>query len=163
MRVLLFVPFLLLLDSLLRFVLLCLRIVLPARPHKSGNGTTRGCVVLIAAHDEAGTIGQTIAALREYLPEWPNSSLWVVADRCSDCTADEAASAGAQVAVRFSGKLGKGAVIAWWMRQYDAVWQAKDAVVILDADTRIAPGTLRELCQVMASGADAAQAFVAPD
>lgn len=163
MRVLLFIPLLLLLDSLLRFVLLCLRIVMPARLQKSGSAKTRGCAVLIAAHDEAGTIGPTIAALRQFLPEWPNSSLWVVADRCSDGTAEEATKAGAQVAARVSGRLGKGAVIAWWMRQYDAVWQSKDAIVILDADTRVAPGTLRELCRVMAGGADAAQAFVAPD
>lgn len=150
-------------DSLLRFVLLCLRLILPARQRESKNPPTRGCAILIAAHDEAGTIGPTIAALRQHLPEWPGSSLWVVADRCEDATADEAAEFGAQVAVRHSGKLGKGAVIAWWLRQYDAVWQSKDAILILDADTKIAPGTLSALRQAMADGADAAQAFVAPD
>lgn len=163
MRVLLFIPFLFLFDSLLRFLLLCLRVIAPARQRKPNNKTTRGCAILIAAHDEAGTIGPTAAALRTHLPEWPGSTLWVVADRCTDDTANEAAAAGAQVAVRVSGKLGKGAVIAWWLRQYDAVWQSKDAVLILDADTKIAPGTLSALRQAMANGADAAQAFVAPD
>lgn len=163
MRVLLFIPLLFLFDSLLRFLLLCLRVVAPARQRKLNNKATRGCAVLIAAHDEAGTIGPSVAALLEHLPEWPGSSLWVVADRCTDDTANEAAAAGAQVATRTSGKLGKGAVIAWWLRQYDAVWQSKDAVLILDADTKIAPGTLSALRQAMADGADAAQAFVAPD
>src|ERR1043165_7475780 len=104
MRVLLFIPLLLLFDSLLRFVFLCLRIVAPAKPRKPSDKPMRGCVVLIAAHDEAGTIGPTVAALRESLPEWPNSGLWVVAARCADNTADEAARAGAQVAARLSGK-----------------------------------------------------------
>lgn len=167
MRVLLFIPLLLLFDSLLRFVLLCLRLVRSANTRKPADAPIRGCIVLIAAHDEAGTIGPTIGALQKYLPEWPNSSLWVVADRCTDRTAEEADAAGAQVAARIDGKLGKGAVIAWWLKQYDAVWQSKDAILILDADSRVAPGAFGALRQAM-SGAgslrpEAAQAFVAPD
>lgn len=164
MRVLsLILPILLLTDSLLRFVLLCLRAVKRARPVRLPPATGQGCVVLIAAHDEAGTIGATVAALKEHLLEWPGSSLWVVADRCTDGTAEEAAQAGAQVAARAAGRLGKGAVIAWWLQRYEAVWRARDAVVILDADSRLAAGSLRALHAAMSSGADAAQAFVAPD
>jgi cellulose synthase/poly-beta-1,6-N-acetylglucosamine synthase-like glycosyltransferase len=167
MQVLLLVLSLLLFDSLLRFALLCLRALVPAKPAAQDSAATRGCVVLIAAHDEAGTIGPTVAALKEHLSEWPRSSLWVVADRCTDSTAQEAEAAGAQVAARVDGKLGKGAVIAWWMKLYDAVWQSKDAVLILDADSRIAPGCLRALQRAMAGDStgrvDAAQAFVSPD
>ncbi|MEO6724287.1 MAG: glycosyltransferase [Blastocatellia bacterium] len=175
MRILLFVTLLLLSDSLLRFALLCLRGLMPKKPAAQPIGlpvglsvdlnavSPQGCVILIAAHDEAGTIGPTVAALRGAMSEWPHSRLWVVADRCTDSTAQEAEAAGAQVAARIDGKFGKGAVIAWWLKQYSAVWQSKGAVVILDADSRIAPGSLRALRQVMAGGADAAQAFVAPD
>ncbi|HMV84247.1 MAG TPA: glycosyltransferase [Blastocatellia bacterium] len=168
MRVLFYFSLLFLFDSLLRFLLLCLRMIAPAWRRKSGTQTilgkkTRGCAVLIAAHDEAGTIGPTVAALQPHMPEWPGSSLYVVADRCTDATATEAAEAGALVAERTTGKLGKGAVIAWWLQEHSAAWQSKDAVLILDADTKIAPGTLKALRQAMADGADAAQAFVAPD
>ena len=171
MRILLFFTSLLLFDSLLRFALLCLRALMPERPTARpidlpaglNAVSSQGCVILIAAHDEAGTIGPTVTALFGALTEWPHSSLWVVADRCTDSTAQEAEAAGAQVAARMDGRLGKGAVIAWWMKQYKAVWQSKGAVVILDADSHIAPGSLRALQQVMAAGADAAQAFVAPD
>jgi len=166
MRILSFAS-LLLFDSLLRFVLLCLRALLPPKSAGADAGRARGCVVLIAAHDEAGTIGPTVTALRESLGEWPHSSLWVVADRCADNTAEEAGAAGAQVAARIDGRLGKGAVLAWWLEHYDAVWQSKDAVVILDADSRLAPGSLGALRRVMAGGptgrVDAAQVFVAPD
>ncbi|HMV47571.1 MAG TPA: hypothetical protein PKD31_07455, partial [Blastocatellia bacterium] len=133
MRVLFYFSLLFLFDSLLRFLLLCLRMIAPAWRRKSGTQTilgkkTRGCAVLIAAHDEAGTIGPTVAALQPHMPEWPGSSLYVVADRCTDATATEAAEAGALVAERTTGKLGKGAVIAWWLQEHSAAWQSKDAV-----------------------------------
>ncbi len=162
MRVLFFIYSLFIFDSLLRFVLLCLRAVMPANK-VSGSDWAEGCVVLIAAHDEAGTIGPTIKDLKKQLIEWPDSSLWVVADRCTDLTADEAAIAGSDVAARSNGPLGKGAAIAWWMENYQAAWQTKNAIVILDADSRLIPGSLSSLRRVMASGAEAAQVFVAPD
>jgi cellulose synthase/poly-beta-1,6-N-acetylglucosamine synthase-like glycosyltransferase len=156
----------LLFDSFLRFVLLCLRAYKRGGRESSAFETAsqglRGCVVLIAARDEAGTIGATVAALRNDLREWPGSSMWVIADRCTDGTAAEAESAGAQVAVRAEGKLGKGAVIAWWLNRYQAVWQSREAVIIFDADSRVSPGSLRALRNAFLRGADAAQAFVAP-
>ncbi len=157
----------LLFDSFLRFVLLCLRAFKPARIKSFEVETDfqrlRGCVVLIAARDEAGTIGPTVASLRNLLGEWPGSSMWVIADRCADRTAGEAESAGAQVAVRVDGRLGKGAVIAWWLQRYQAVWQSREAIIILDADSRLAVGSLRGLRSAIVGGADAAQAFVAPE
>lgn len=163
MRILLFISLVFLFDCLLRFVLLCLRAVKTAKTVGSKIETPNGCVVLIAAHDEAGTIGTTVIELKERIAEWTNSSLWIVADRCTDSTAEEAAAAGSIVAIRSDGRLGKGAVIAWWMENHQSVWQTKDAVVILDADSRIAPGSLLKLQQAMACGADAAQMFVSPD
>ncbi len=163
MRVLFLICSLFIFDSLLRFVLLCLRAIMPTKKAASGSDWVGGCIVLIAAHDEAGTIGPTVAELKKQLIEWPDSSLWVVADRCTDLTAEEAAVAGSDVAARSDGPVGKGAVIAWWMKHNQAVWQAKNAIVILDADSRLIPGSLSKLRQVMASGAEAAQIFVAPD
>ena len=136
---------------------------MPAKSSLSSRNSAVGCVILIAAHDEAGTIGPTITELKKQLDEWPGSSLWVVADRCTDFTADEAAKAGAEVIRRAKGRMGKGAVIAWWMEHYREIWQAKDAIVILDADSRLASGSLSKLYQAMAGGAAAAQMFVAPD
>jgi cellulose synthase/poly-beta-1,6-N-acetylglucosamine synthase-like glycosyltransferase len=153
-------------DSILRAALLCLRATRRARVEAPEAERPKGCVVLIAAHDEAGTIGPTVGALRAYLDEWPGSSFWVVADRCADNTAVEAALAGARVAERRDGQLGKGAVIAWWMSHHESEWRSRDAVVILDADSRLAAGSLRALRIALASGDEklaAAQAFVAPE
>ena len=149
-------------DSVLRFVLLCLRTVKRPVSHASSNAHTRGGIILIAAHNEAGTIGPTVRALREHLDEWPNASLWVIADRCNDNTAQEAADAGAYVAPRPDGRLGKGAVLAWWLENYRHVWSGNDCFIILDADSRLVAGSLRAFNQTMANGAAVAQGFVAP-
>jgi hypothetical protein len=50
--------------------------------------------------------------LRTQLSELPDATLWVVADNCRDATALETEAAGAHVAVRTKGALGKGAAIA---------------------------------------------------
>ena len=148
-------------DSLLRFALLCLRGL--KRPlNRVDDAATGNCFILIPAHDEAGTIGATVATLQAHLHEWPGASLWVVADRCADATAQEAAANGARVAERNAGPLGKGAVLAWWLKEHAAVWQADDCVVVLDADSRLAPGSLRALSCAMQPAVAAAQAFVAP-
>ncbi len=157
---------LLLSDSLLRAALLCLRATRRARNETTEAGASNGCVVLIAAHDEAGTIGPTVVALKNRLREWPGSVLWVVADRCADQTAIEAAVAGARVAERGDGLLGKGVVIAWWLRNYEAEWQTHEAIVILDADSRLAEGSLGAMRKAVGSAAGdsvAFQTFVAPD
>ncbi|MDX2031959.1 MAG: glycosyltransferase family 2 protein [Blastocatellia bacterium] len=154
---------------MLRFLLLLIRSLAPgARGPSTGarrpaETPGRGCAILIAAHNEEGTIGATVTRLRERLREWPESRIWVVADRCADATAAEAERAGAQVALRSSGGLGKCAVITWWLEQHESAWRACDAVLILDADTRLAAGSLRALREAMLiDGAEVVQAFVAP-
>jgi cellulose synthase/poly-beta-1,6-N-acetylglucosamine synthase-like glycosyltransferase len=151
-------------DSLMRFSLLCLRgLRQPVSEYASTASTAQSrCLVLIPAHNEAGTIGATVITLQAQLRECPNAQLWVLADRCSDETAQEAAAAGACVAERADGNLGKGAVLAWWLAQHPPEWQACDCVVILDADSRLTPGSLHALQLALQRGADAAQAFVAP-
>jgi cellulose synthase/poly-beta-1,6-N-acetylglucosamine synthase-like glycosyltransferase len=165
---------LLLSDGLFRAILLLLRGVMPERvdgpESNTESASSRGCVVLIAAHNEAGTIGPTVTALKEQLVEWPGSSLWVSADRCSDQTTIEAATAGAKVAERpnesSEGSAGKCAAIAWWLSKHEDEWRSRDAVLILDADSRLMKGSIRALRRAMATGGDdlaALQSFVAPD
>ena len=119
-------------------------------------------MVLIAARNDAGRIGATVAALKAGLGEWPGSSLWVIADHCTDSTAAEAESSGAQVAVRSGGRSGQGAVIAWWLQRYEAIWQSREAIVIIGADGRLKSGSLSGLKAAIARGGDAAQSLVVP-
>jgi cellulose synthase/poly-beta-1,6-N-acetylglucosamine synthase-like glycosyltransferase len=151
-------------DSLLRFLLLLLRAVVKrkaARPLATGT-EIGGCIVLIAARDEAGTIGPTLESLRPQLDEWPDSSLWVIADQCSDTTAKEAKKNGAYVAERSPGEIGKGAAIRWWIENFRDQWTPRSTILLLDADSRLRAGSLSSLRGAIGSGAVAAQCFVAP-
>ncbi|MFN0122038.1 MAG: glycosyltransferase family 2 protein [Blastocatellia bacterium] len=154
------------LDSVLRAGLLWKRFRGPRRfaapASLSEAGGVDAAIILIAARDEAGVIGDTVRALGPMLDEWPGARVQVVADHCVDQTADEARQAGAVVSARMAGRMGKGAVIDWWLREQQALWKKGRIIIILDADSRIEPGTLAALRGTFAAGADVAQAFVKP-
>jgi len=101
--------------------------------------------VLVPAHDEAGTIGPTVRALRSGLGGV--GRLLVVADNCRDGTAAEARAAGAEVTERHDPeRRGKGYAISHGLDQLAAAPPA--AVVIVDADCRVSPGGLERLAAV---------------
>lgn len=96
-------------------------------------------VVLMPAHDEAGTIATTIAAVLEQLPS--SARLLVVADNCGDRTAAKALRAGAEVIERHSPLLrGKGYALAFGIEHLRRA--PPQVVVILDADCTPGPRAL---------------------
>lgn len=110
-------------------------------------------IITIAAHDEAAVIGQTIRQLRaqDYPPG--HFSIHLVADHCSDATAEIARQAGAVVYERDSQpRGGKSAALAWLFEQ---IWQCDieaDAIVIFDADTVVESSFLRIMNRRIAAG-----------
>jgi len=112
---------------------------------------------VIPAHNEARVIAATVGqTLRAVVP----NPVFVVADRCDDATAPMARVAGARVLERQAGPSGKGAAIAWFLEQPES--QDAEALLILDADSRLHADALAFLARALASGADAAQGFVFP-
>jgi 1,2-diacylglycerol 3-beta-glucosyltransferase len=150
-------------DSFLRFILLLLRWTTSESGELTGASEVARAILLIAARDEKGSIGQTIESLTPLLAEWSKSQVWVIADNCSDDTAGEAHTAGAEVAVRRGGRLGKGAAIDWWMSTHQDEWSENDAIVVLDADSRLQPGSLTAMRESFATGALVVQGFVTPE
>ena len=112
-------------------------------------------LMLVPAHDEERVIGKCLAAVAA--DGRPGDTLLVVADRCSDATATIARGYGAIVVERDpSEPPGRAAARqAGLERARDLEW---DAVVMLDADSVIAPGFLEGCERMLASGADAVQA-----
>ena len=112
-------------------------------------------LVLVPAHNEEAVIGgclEAIAADRR-----PCDQVLVVADRCTDATADVARTFGASVLERGSDdEPGRAAARqAGLEHARELEW---DAVVMLDADSVIRPGFF-EACEAeMSRGADAVQA-----
>ena len=115
-------------------------------------------VVLVPAHDEEELIGRCVTSLRAQRYPGDRFKVVVVADNCSDRTAERAAVAGAQVLVR-TGPLGggKGAALRWAMEQVLATDRQSDAFVIVDADSITEPNLLNGLAERLQEGAAAVQ------
>ena len=111
--------------------------------------------VFVPAHDEQSVIRDTIAALGAQKYPKDRYAVHVVADNCSDRTAEYAAAAGATVHVRtFPEPPGKGPSLNWLHRRLGDEF---DVIAIVDADTIAEPGFLAAMDRAFADGAHAAQ------
>lgn len=98
--------------------------------------------VLMPAHNEAEVIADTLAALTPQLA--PQDCILVVADNCTDETAELARQAGATVLERNDdARRGKGYALDCGLRFMAA--SPPDAVVIVDADCQFRSGSVRDL------------------
>lgn len=114
--------------------------------------------ILIPANDEEAVLPTAIASLLQL--DYPTDMVrvYVVADNCSDATADVAAAAGAVCLVRNDPtRTGKGYALEFGIRAVLA--DDPDVVVILDADCQLNSEALRELGSLLKS-CDVAQASV---
>jgi cellulose synthase/poly-beta-1,6-N-acetylglucosamine synthase-like glycosyltransferase len=119
--------------------------------HPKGWNTAPRAVVLVPANDEATMLKRTLASI---VPELgPRDRLLVVADNCTDDTAEIAREAGADVLERRSPThRGKGFALDAGIAHLAA--DPPDVVVVLDADCRVDPGSVRCLvdCATMHRG-----------
>ena len=126
-------------------VLECLAALAPRRRQVSSASVARPRIdVLIPAHDESAVIEATLAHLQPQLG--PEDRLWVVADNCSDDTAQIARRAGARVVERHHpDERGKGYALDFGLQHMRP--ERGDVVVIVDADCRVEPGSLEALAR----------------
>ena len=97
--------------------------------------------VLVPAHDESLTIGATLESLwgQERRPE----KVVVVADNCSDDTADIARRGGAEVITTVGNTEKKAGALNQALAEMFTHIDGRDVVMIMDADSVIVPGFLR--------------------
>lgn len=113
-----------------------------SRFSNSSENFTGKIAVLVPAHNEESGIAQTLRNIRSNLMR--DDRLVVVADNCTDQTAEIAQSLGAEVTARIDqSKRGKGYALDWGLAYLAA--DPPDVVVIVDADCHIVTGTLRAL------------------
>ena len=126
---------------------------LPGRSVRPGT-----IAVIVPAHNEGAGI---LATLQDITPQLrPGDRLLVVADNCTDNTAAVARAAGAEVSERHDPeRRGKGYALDWGVRHLRQ--DPPEAVVIIDADCRVAPGSILTLTEAALAAGRPTQAFYA--
>lgn len=116
--------------------------------------------LLIPAHNETAVIGKLLHSLTELNYPAEQFTVCVVADNCTDTTADLArASAGVRVYERHDEqRRGKGFALQWLLEQLQQDGLTFDAYVILDADSVVDAAFLQALNHGLQGGARALQA-----
>lgn len=125
-------------------------------------GPTHRFLILVPAHNEERLLPSLLANLRQL--DYPQSlyQVHVVADNCTDRTAELAHSAGATAHERVDDQQrGKGYALQWLMQQLWASAEPHDAVLILDADSIVSPNFLKVMDARLATGERAIQAYYA--
>ncbi|MEM9266329.1 MAG: glycosyltransferase family 2 protein [Cyanobacteria bacterium P01_F01_bin.13] len=101
--------------------------------------------ILMPAHNEEAVIQATLTTLTSQLQ--PSDRLLVVADNCTDGTAEIARQAGATVLERHNDQQrGKGYALDFGLRHLSA--DAPDVVVMMDADCQVKPGAIDEIAHL---------------
>ena len=116
-------------------------------------------MVLIPAHNEAVLIQRCVGSLFRQLYPSGLYRVVVIADNCTDATAQLAADAGAHVMVRHEPhSRGKGQALRWAFDRLLAAHDPPSAIVIVDADSVADENLLSNLEAHLRRGSDVVQA-----
>jgi cellulose synthase/poly-beta-1,6-N-acetylglucosamine synthase-like glycosyltransferase len=129
------------------------------RPARSGPPTTR-FAILVPAHDEAAGIGPTLQSFA--MLDYPTElfSVHVVADNCTDDTAEVVRHSGWSAHDRSApDDPGKGPALNWLFDRLVTQDVPFDAIVVVDADTTLDRDFLGAMDHQVRCGVDAAQGY----
>lgn len=131
-------------------------------PQAAAQAPTARFLILVPAHNEEKLLPDTLANLRQldYPPDL--FAIHVVADNCTDRTAELGRVGGAIVHERTNHELrGKGYALQWLLAEIWAAGEPHDAALILDADSIVSPNFLRVMDGRLARGERAVQGYYA--
>ncbi|VBB07916.1 nucleotide-diphospho-sugar transferases [Lucifera butyrica] len=117
--------------------------------------------IVVAAHNEEKVIGQLLENL--HVLHYPRElyDIFVVADNCTDKTADIARSDGALVYERYNQQeRGKGYAIEWMFGNLFHLDRTYDGVVVFDADNLVHPDFLMEMNNRLCKGEKVIQGYL---
>lgn len=131
--------------------------LLPARKPGRASVALRRMAVVVPAHNEEKNVARTVESLREARHPCPVEIL-VIADNCNDDTARVARDAGATVIERDDPhNRGKGFALELAFERLFYAYPDLDAVLVVDADTSVAPNFFEASAAWFRAGADAVQ------
>lgn len=117
--------------------------------------------LIIAAHNEEKVIGHVIESL--FRQNYPRElyDVYVIADNCSDNTAQIASEHGALVFIRTNNELrGKGHALEWMFAKIFAMPEKYDAISVFDADNLVTSNFLLEMNAKLCEGYKVVQGYI---
>ncbi len=125
-----------------------------AKP-KTWDTVAASCAILMPAHDEEQVLAGTLSSVKLALA--PSDRIVVIADNCSDKTAEIARAAGCEVIERTDpDHRGKGYALAFGVAHLRN--QPPDIAIIIDADCTVDPQAIARLKQICTETGSPAQA-----
>ena len=150
------IPFVVLWGLLAGYLLLLTVVAAVPRHNNLGRSKhtkERRFIFVVPAHNEEKLISRTLESI--YNVDYSKNlfRVVVVADNCTDSTADLARSSGAIVHERFdTRKQGKGAALNWITARLSETNDFSDAYIFIDADSTISPNFVNEMNQYLDLG-----------
>lgn len=144
---------------LLEVVVLSAASLLPRRVLNGRAGTgnvaaLRKVTIIVPAHNEGLLVERCVRSIASQLD--PTRSLLVIAHNCADDTASRAIAAGAGV-VKLDDPTQRGKACALRFGIAHALAAGAEGVIIIDADSMVAPGFIATVQAALSSGAEAVQ------
>ena len=116
--------------------------------------------VIVAAHNESAVIGQLVDNLK--MLDYPKElyDIFVIADNCTDNTAEVARKAGAIVYERFdNAHKTKGYALQWFLKQKIAENADYDAFFVFDADNIVDKNFIKNMNKKLCQGEEVVQGY----
>lgn len=117
--------------------------------------------LIVAAHNEEAVIQDIVHSLEKL--DYPKDlyDIFVIADNCTDKTADKAKDAGALVFERKNKDLrGKGYALEWMFDKIFKMDKKYDSVVVFDADNLVSKDFLKEMNKMLCKGYKVVQGYL---
>ncbi len=117
-------------------------------------------MAIIPAHNEAAVVANLVKSLRAQNYPKELLDIYVIADNCTDNTAEIARNAGAIVYERFdSTKKTKGYAMQWFLKQKIEEDAPYDAFCVFDADNVVMPDFIKNMNKKLCQGEEVVQGY----
>lgn len=117
-------------------------------------------MAIIPAHNEAGVVANLIESLKNQEYDKNLLDIYVIADNCTDNTAEIARNAGAIVYERFDEtKKTKGFALQWFLNKKVEDGSDYDAFCVFDADNIVMPDFIEQMNKKLCQGEEIVQGY----
>ncbi|EYE88098.1 glycosyl transferase family 2 [Fervidicella metallireducens AeB] len=124
-------------------------------------GDEKRFALIVAAHNEEMVVGHIVESLKNLDYSKDLYDIFVIADNCTDGTAEVARNFGAVVYERFDGeKRGKGYALEWMFSKIFEMDKKYDAIVVFDADNLASRNFLKEMNKKLQEGYKVVQGYL---